>query len=216
MMSIDDIERAEPDDEELFAGLHRSVAGAALTTSTADVVALGHRVRRRRRTMLAGLGTSAAALVAAVGVLAPATGGGRSQNVGFTMEHRADGGIELTLSQSLDPVALQNAMDDAGITTDIQVVKVPDSWDVGKGVECVRTPGVTRVSPTDAVTTGVLPNGKHDYSKTVIYKSRIPAGAVIALAAFHGRGGQPFFNFGLLTGKPDKCVPTQDFAHNRF
>ena len=41
------------DDEEVFAGLRRSVAGATLTTSVADVTALGRRTRKRRRTTLA-------------------------------------------------------------------------------------------------------------------------------------------------------------------
>ncbi|ACU77578.1 hypothetical protein Caci_8763 [Catenulispora acidiphila DSM 44928] len=75
-MSTEDFDTMAPDDEELFAGLHRSVAGATLPTSTADVVALGRRTRTRHRAVAAGIGTSAAAIVAAIGVLAPSAGTG--------------------------------------------------------------------------------------------------------------------------------------------
>jgi len=82
-MSIDDIEQTGADDD-LFAGLHRSVAGATMTTSAADVVALGRRTRTRHRAVAAGVGTSMAALVAAIGVLAPTGGSGTTvvQDVG--------------------------------------------------------------------------------------------------------------------------------------
>ena len=52
------------------------MAGVTLAISTADVVALGRRTRNRRRAVAAGIGTSAAAIVAAIGVLAPSAGTG--------------------------------------------------------------------------------------------------------------------------------------------
>ncbi|WP_194900137.1 hypothetical protein, partial [Catenulispora pinisilvae] len=75
-MSTDDMDALAPGDEELLNGLHRSVAGATLATSAADVVALGRRTRTRNRAVAAGIGTSAAAIVAAIGVLAPSGGAG--------------------------------------------------------------------------------------------------------------------------------------------
>lgn len=81
-MTTDDFDTIGPGDEELLAGLHRSVAGVTLAVGTADVVALGRRSRNRRRAVAAGIGTSAAAIVAAIGVLAPSasTGTGPVQN----------------------------------------------------------------------------------------------------------------------------------------
>lgn len=77
-MSTDDydFDTLTPDDGELLAGLHRSVAGATMTTSAADVVALGRRTRTRHRAVAAGIGTGAAAVVAAIGMLAPSAGSG--------------------------------------------------------------------------------------------------------------------------------------------
>jgi hypothetical protein len=71
-----------PGDEELLAGLHRSVAGVTLAVGTADVVALGRRTRNRRRAVAAGIGTSAAAIVAAIGVLAPSASTGTGTGTG--------------------------------------------------------------------------------------------------------------------------------------
>lgn len=76
-MSTDDFDTTStPGDDDLLAGLHRSVAGAAMTTSAADVVALGRRTRNRHRAVAAGIGTGAAAVVAAIGMLAPSAGSG--------------------------------------------------------------------------------------------------------------------------------------------
>ena len=52
------------------------MAGATLAVGTADVVALGRRTRTRHRALAAGIGTSAAVIVAAIGVLAPSAGTG--------------------------------------------------------------------------------------------------------------------------------------------
>ena len=75
-MNTDDFDSMTHEDRELLASLHRSVAGATLAADTADVVALGRRTRNRHRAVAAGIGTSAAAIVAAIGVLAPSAGTG--------------------------------------------------------------------------------------------------------------------------------------------
>ena len=209
MKSIDELEMTGPGDDELFAGLHRSVAGATLSTSVADVEALGRRARRRHRAALAGVGTTAAALVAAVAVLAPPGSGGASRDVGFTIEHRADGTIDLTLEQSLNPQALQQAMDDAGIATDIQTIKVPLSMVVERGVYCAQQL-VPWARGSDAIEEKILPNGKRDFNHMVIDKSKIPASGVITLIRFEDDEGNFFINFGLTIGKPAPCVPVQN------
>ncbi|MEY9862390.1 hypothetical protein ABH935_008035 [Catenulispora sp. GAS73] len=86
------------DDEEVFAGLRRSVAGATLATSAADVAALGRRTRNRHRALAAGIGTSAAALVAAVGVLAPSAGTGTGPVLNAPPQKAVTPGAERTVT----------------------------------------------------------------------------------------------------------------------
>ncbi|WP_194907163.1 hypothetical protein [Catenulispora rubra] len=145
------------DDEEVFAGLRRSVAGATLPTSAADVAVLGRRTRNRHRALAAGIGTSAAALVAAVGVLAPSAGtgaGGTStaknpvtldiQDAGFTLQKHADGVVDLTMQEVFDPAKLQAALTKAGIKSDVQDVRMPSDWPAMTPIDCAASAGVER------------------------------------------------------------------------
>jgi hypothetical protein len=166
-------------DEEVFAGLRRSVAGASLATSAADVAAFGRRTRNRHRALAAGIGTSAAALVAAIGVLAPSAGTGAGgapnaqaqgtkvsqsavtldiQEAGFTLRKHADGVVDLTMSDVFDPAKLRAALDKAGIKNDFQEVKMPADWVDKTPVDCAATPGVER--DEKAITEGLenVPN----------------------------------------------------------
>lgn len=163
------------DDEEVLAGLRRSVAGATLATSAADVAALGRRTRNRHRALAAGIGTSAAALVAAVGVLAPSAGTGAGaatnaqgqsgsavtldiQDAGFTLQKHADGVVDLTMQEVFDPAELKAALNKAGIKSDVQEVSMPADWDVRTPVDCAATPGVER---DEKVITEALENTPH-------------------------------------------------------
>ena len=203
------------DEEEILAGLRHSVAGATLTTSVADVTALGRRTRNRHRAIAAGIGTSAAALVAAVGVLAPSAGtsagstnAGRAtvlkiQDAGFTLEEHGDGTVVLTLSEALNPDKLQAALDKAGISADIQRIPVADNWDPNRGIECKGELTQMVNAPSDAITL-LKP---HDYNDLVIHKDKIPAGDVVALRAFEEHGKYVFVNFGVMPAPPTPCVP---------
>jgi hypothetical protein len=62
-------------DTGVLDALGGTFAGQSMTTSLDSVVARGRRTRNRHRAVAAGIGTSAAALVAAIGVLAPSSGG---------------------------------------------------------------------------------------------------------------------------------------------
>jgi hypothetical protein len=93
-MSTEDFDTLTPGDEEVLAGLHRSVAGATLATSAADVVALGRRTRNRHRAVAAGIGTSAAAIVAAIGVLAPSAGSGAGATTNAVAQKAVTPGTE--------------------------------------------------------------------------------------------------------------------------
>lgn len=203
------------DDEEVIAGLRRSVAGATLTTSIADVTALGRRTRNRHRAIAAGIGTSAAALVAAVGVLAPSAGTPagsadagsatvlKIQDAGFTLEEHGDGTVLLTFLQAMDPKKLQAAMDKAGISADIQRVPIPDDWDQNRGIECQGDRAKFDAAPHDAITWAK----PHDLHNLVIHKDKIPAGDFIALRSFEKDGHQVFINFGAEAGPVVPCVP---------
>lgn len=103
-MSPDDFDfdtLTTPGDDAILAGLHRSVAGAAMTTSVADVVALGRRTRTRHRAVAAGIGTGAAAVVAAIGMLAPSagtgTGSGSGSGSGGVPNAVAQGAVSTTM-----------------------------------------------------------------------------------------------------------------------
>ena len=229
-MSIDDIELTGADDE-LFAGLHRSVAGATMTTSAADVVALGRRTRTRHRAVAAGVGTSMAALVAAIGVLAPSAGTGagsgqtlKIQDAGFALEKGADGVVKLTVDQLVDPAKLKAALDKAGIKSDAQRVDLPTDWDDNAKIpDCAQTPGVRtdwkatqevadnrRPTPNTTPKVTTFPPGA---PSPVIYEFRpgqLPAGDVISVVQFVHRTSDGHTReldmLTILTGMPDKCV----------
>jgi len=233
-MNTDDYDTLTPDDEELLAGLRRSTAGATLATSAADVVALGRRTRNRHRAVAAGIGTSAAAIVAAVGVLAPSAGSRTLtiQQAGFTLQKHSNGVVDLTVQDVFDPAALRAALDKAGIRSDVQQVSLPADWDDRTPVDCAARPGVERDEkamtealmnaphePDPAVLPGpgsaqqavkILPHG----GSGVLYEFRPgqpPAGDVVTLIRFdHSLGAgktRSFSMIEILTGELDHCTP---------
>jgi hypothetical protein len=114
--------------------------------------------------------------------------------------------------------ALKEKLDEAGIPSDIQIVNVPDSMNLDKGVNCIPTPGVWPYQEPHmdaAARKAGLARARAELQKGIaaeINKADLPSGAVVSLTAFVGKNHRPFFVFMALTGKPDKCVPTQDFA----
>jgi hypothetical protein len=210
-MSTDDFDTLAPGDEELLAGLHRSVAGAALTAGTADVVALGRRMRNRRRAVAAGIGTSAAAIVAAIGVLAPSagtgTGGGRDltiRDAGFTMREHSDGTVFLTVDQAFSPTLLQAALDKAGVPSAVLVEQLPAGWDATRPIQCKDTAAVhAPPMPVSGIGLAVV-DGRTEYRIT---KSAVPAGQFVTLVQFRGRPGTVWDSFGLRTGRQTTCEP---------
>jgi hypothetical protein len=220
-MSIDDIEQTGADDD-LFAGLHRSVAGATMTTSAADVVALGRRTRTRHRAVAAGVGTSMAALVAAIGVLAPTGGSGTTvvQDVGFTIQKGADGSVDVAVHDAFDPVVIKAALDKAGVKNDVQVVHLPADWDWKGGTipDCAATPGAKRdprVNEEAAKKHSSAPRLKISTGDGSYFVFPVfPAGDVVAVVRFYphdpvvGSNSMPYLNgITALTGMPGKCVP---------
>ncbi|NUR62979.1 MAG: hypothetical protein HOV87_30640 [Catenulispora sp.] len=143
MKSTEDFGLTGPSDDELFDGLHRSVAGATMTASAADVVALGRRARTRHRAVAAGVGTSMAALVAAIGVLAPSADSGPGtasarglatatgkrlapgqtldiQEAGFSLSSKGDGKVTLSVSEVFDAAKIQAALASIGISSRVE------------------------------------------------------------------------------------------------
>ncbi|MEZ0106072.1 hypothetical protein ABH920_000053 [Catenulispora sp. EB89] len=209
-------------DEEVFAGLRRSVAGATLTTSAADVAALGRRTRNRHRALAAGLGTSAAALVAAVGVLAPSagTGGGSAptakspvtldiQDAGFTLQKHADGVVDLTMQEVFDPAKLQAALTKAGIKSDVQEVSMPADWDNRTPVDCAASVGVER---DEKAITEALENVPHNNQPV----PPGPGSAGQALKSLPKGGGSPVlyeFRPGQLPARDVVALIRFDYGH---
>jgi hypothetical protein len=196
MMDTEDFDQTVGDDE-LFAGLRRSVGSVAMTTSTAEVVALGRRTRTRHRMAGAGIGTGVAAVVAAVGVLAPSAGtgagstsGDRAQgantsqsaqtldirDVGFTLQKR-DGVVDLTVAEVFDPAKLKAALDKAGVKNDVQEVAGPADPKTEK--HCAVAPGVERdeKAMSEALTypelakAGIVPTPGRDFMAALLNPS---------------------------------------------
>lgn len=234
-MSTEDFDTMTPGDDEVFAGLQRSVGGAGMATSLADVVALGRRTRTRHRAVAAGIGTSAAAIVAAIGVLAPSAGTGvgtapnaaaqravpdstgstgtafgtgqilNIQEVGFSLAEQADGTVTLNLGNAFDPAKLKAAMDKAGIPSAIVVQQLPDGWDLSKGVQCTPDPGVHPVGPSAREFFNGLAGPLKN--EVEIIKPKIPAGVYITLLRFESHGRQMGLSFGPAVGRQTTCVP---------
>ncbi|GAA1975397.1 hypothetical protein [Catenulispora subtropica] len=240
-MTLDDnsaIDGTGPEDGELYAGLRRSVAGATLTTSAADVVALGRRTRNRHRAVAAGVGTGMAAVVAAIGVLVPGSGAGDRtgaatppptsptaprvqaprvqalsvQDAGFTLEARTDGTVTMAIMDAFDPVKLQAALDKAGVPAAVQRVSV--SADEGGFSGCAPTPGVG--SDHKATRVVIQSNTRQKEGVTITIRGdEMPAGDVLSLVRIdYVRPGsaKPERSLGMLdvlTGRPGKCVPTK-------
>jgi hypothetical protein len=230
-MSTDDFDTLTPDDDEVLAGLHRSVSGATMTTSAADVVALGRRTRNRHRVVAAGIGTSAAALVAAIGMLAPSTGSGTPnavaqgavstvpastagssadrlmniQEAGFSLVEHSAGVFTLKLDDVFDAAKLRGVLDQAGVPSAILVTQVPEGWDLSRGIRCTPDPGVRFETNAEGVFTKDLHAGSEPSIE--IDKSKIPAGDYLTLMMFrtdsHPAGGV----FGLTVGQQKTCVP---------
>lgn len=208
-MSTDDFDSLDTltsEEDELLAGLHRSVAGARMAADAADVVALGRRTRNRHRAVAAGIGTTALAIVAAVGMPAssPHSSGGQLLNIqdaGFTLEEHADGTVALSVRDAFDPAKLHAALDRAGIPSAILVRQIPDGWDLNWGIDCTPDPGV---HPAGAEAVGALRAGE---SNVAIYKSKIPAGDFLTLYRFERPGQTPVGWLGLNVGRQRTCVP---------
>jgi len=233
-MSIDDFDRTGSDEDELFERLHRSLAGASLTTSAADVVALGRRSRNRHRALAVGIGTSAAAVVAAIGVLGPsagigsgsaphntaqganttrgagttdASGGAQTldiQEAGFTLEAKGDGTVQLSMREVFDPDKLQAALARVGIPADIRRVTLPARPD--GYLECAPTPGVTADTRAVGAMTK-LPGSDNDAEPTLVFRpAALPAGDVVALTMFVGADGKPHYSqLSIMTGRSGPC-----------
>lgn len=233
-MSIDDFDRTGSDEDELFESLHRSLAGATLAASAADVVALGRRSRNRHRAVAVGIGTSAAAVVAAIGMLGPSAGTGAGsaphntaqganttpgagttrasggaqtldiQDAGFTLEAKGDGTVQLTLREVFDPDKLQAALARVGIPADIRRVTLP-ARPAGY-LECAPTPGVTADTRTVGAMTK-LPGSDNDAEPTLVFRpAGLPAGDVVALTTFVGADGKPHYSqLSIMTGRSGPC-----------
>jgi hypothetical protein len=240
-MSTEDFDTLTPGDEEVLAGLHRSVAGATLATSAADVVALGRRTRNRHRAVAAGIGTSAAAIVAAIGVLAPSAGSGAGTNAagraavpattpgkvattpggaqtldiqeaGFTLQEHADGKVFVFIGDAFDPVRLRAALDKAGVPSAILVQPFPAGWDISKGIQCTPDPGVT--DATRAVDLKVIKYPRPGVSRYLeIDKSAIPAGDFLTLTEFQYAHGGGMGTFRVMVGRQTTCVPEYETPH---
>lgn len=234
-MSTDDFDTLAPGDEEVFAGLRRSVGGATLPAGAADVVALGRRTRNRHRAVAAGIGTGAAALVAAIGVLAPSAGTGAGTNAagrgivaptssgkpaatpggaqpldiqeaGFSLKEQGDGTLDLAVKDLLDPAVLQSVLDKAGVPSVILVQEVPAGWDYSLGLRCTPEPGVRYAGNTVSHQVLRLQTAA-DPNHIVIDKSAIPAGDYLTLVQFQTNGQPGMTSFGLNVGRQTTCVP---------
>ena len=233
-MNTEDFDTLAPGDQELFAGLHRSVAGATLGVGTADVVALGRRTRNRHRAVAAGIGTSAVAAVAAVGLLAssPETGvhtgsariatapqkpvgtsastastGSQTldiQEAGFSLKTHADGTVYLTFQQLFDPVVLQSALEKAGVPAAVLVEQVPEGWDTSRGIECTPDPGVSDAGSAGRGVFQFHPAAGYDVA---IDKNAIPAGDFVTLIQFRIHGRPMDASIDVKTGRQTTCVP---------
>ena len=233
MTSLDDALTTGPDDEELFAGLHRSVAGAAMTTSVADVEALGRRTRRRHRAALAGVGTSAAALVAAVAMLASTTDTGSGtapvrgvtmatgkrlapgqtvdiQEAGFSLRSKGDGKVTLSISEVVDADKIQAALASIGISSRVERITVPANW---SGPYCKRKEADPQpMSVSDAVADyyrykdAIVPGV--GATAMTINAAYIPAGDVILVdvVTLKSFSDKPFSTWEVYKSDPGPCV----------
>jgi hypothetical protein len=225
-------------DTDILDALGGTFAGQRMTTSLDTVVARGRKTRNRHRAIGAGIGTSAAALVAAIGVLAPSSGGAAAvhpaigtgapvtsatsatasspkaidiESAGFSLKSNANGTLSLTLQQLFDPKALKGALDEAGIKADVQLTELADN---NLMVRCKPTPGIEEL-PSKQVFLG--PSGTSPNAITIV-PSAIPAGAVLSFHQFvHYKPGDPkrlpeaaTIGPRMFTGMPDKCVVEPD------
>ncbi|NUP46876.1 MAG: hypothetical protein HOW97_06110 [Catenulispora sp.] len=229
MTTVDDIEPTGPDDEELFAGLHRSVAGAAMTTSVAEVEALGRRARKRHRALQAGIGTSAAALVAAVAVLAPTTDGGSSgsarglttatgrplalgqtlniQEAGFSLSSKGDGKVTLSIKEVVDAARIQAALASIGISNRVERVTVPANLDRGVPY-CEPRSGEQLIDPDpSSIDNGLIPLGRDGMT---INAAGIAAGDVLVVdvVTLKNWHNDVISTWTVYKSDPGPCIPT--------
>jgi hypothetical protein len=235
-MSTDDFDRVAADGEELFAGLYRSVAGAGMSTSAADVVALGRRTRTRHRAVAAGIGTSAAALVAAIGVLAPSagTGAGGTQNAAG---RPAQGAVIPGAGTNTNTGAQVLDIQEAGFSLQEQAdgtvtMNLGAAFDPNKLQAAMDKAGIPAAILIQQVPDGwdmgrgiqctpdpgVHPVGPSatEFFKGIfgpskadvqIIKSKIPAGDFITLMRFEQHGRNMGGEFGAFVGRQTTCVP---------
>ncbi|MFL6111453.1 MAG: hypothetical protein ACJ786_08890 [Catenulispora sp.] len=233
-MSIDDLDRIEAGDEDLFEGLHRAVADATMTTSVTDVVALGRRTRNRHRALAAGIGTSAVAVVAAVGMLAPSAGSRGGSAPGAAIQGPDSGRQQPvttgTASGGARPLRIQDAgftlVKKADGTVELTVAEIfdPDKLQaamdqagIPADIQQLPAPNETDGYPSCKPTPGVTSDMSMDKEmfremspngggKLVFNAAKLPAGDVVSLMWFASSDGRHYGTFSIVTGRPQKCV----------
>jgi hypothetical protein len=191
-------------DTELVALVRQSVAEVHATTPVAQIISRGHAARTRRRLagaagLTAGVAAGSALIVGLTGVLGASpgrnTGATRpppsTQTVrtgGFVLTANANGTLTLTLSQVIDPVALQQALAQHGIPALVKdntfCASNPAAPDpTSSGVLTVQPPfrpkaGLRPVPPSPVYAHGHSKNADQliAHTKMVINPAAMPAG----------------------------------------
>jgi|SRR5581483_1430182 len=105
------------DDNELMTAVRERFVPVRMRTSAETIAARGRRLRHRRRGALAG-GTLAVALAAGLAVPALTAGTAASPEhatlAAWTVDHRSDGAVAVTIRELRDLPALQRAINAAG------------------------------------------------------------------------------------------------------
>jgi hypothetical protein len=194
-------------DNELITLVRESVAGVHSTTPVAQIISRGRAVRTRRRLggsaglAVAGVAVGSALVVGLTGVLGASphqsTGATRAtqstgtiRTVGFILTANTNGTLTLTMSQMLDPAALQQALAQHGIAALVKTNTycTSDPAPAGDGVLSVNPPvqpkpGFVPAPSGFADGPQVLQPGHPDkvfppdaHTQTVINPAAMPAG----------------------------------------
>jgi hypothetical protein len=185
----------DTEDAQVLGTLSGTFAGAGMTTGLEDVVARGRRFRARNRAVAAGVGTSAAALVAAIGVLAPSGGAGAGgqqadtqhttvttqrsgidiESAGFSVKSTGEHRVDISIATIFDVSALRAALAEAGVPADVQLIDPPRD---DRPYQCAMPAGITFVNATDESMKDMKEEGRQVYSVDL---EKMPPGAVLVV-----------------------------------
>lgn len=199
------------------AELESSPTSSAAEAMLRDVLATPRYAPRRPsvRWRSLAVGTAAAGVAAALtfALAGPAEKGGDARPVGYTVDQRSDGSVDVTVdfAQFKDPKALQRSLDARGVRAVVlsQEARSAAIRSSGNGLVYVPAPAPPCAKYTPypraerAVQTGREP--RFDESTLHLYPDRVPSDATFLIEIGTHGGRVQMIAAGVVVGTPPTC-----------